>query len=142
MFDFTVHHSLYAADTPALKIIYEGISELAQEGHMPERGVKMLVMQDDGVIYAMTKQNDIVGVICYTRKSMIRTAHITLAFVEPSSRRLGVFKKMAEFLKAQLKSEHISCMTMDVHADNEVGHKAAHFLKFTPDVAHYSARIG
>ena len=115
-----IEHSLSALKTPAFAIIAEGWNELVQSGHTAEGVALCPVLGHDEVIYAVASDGDVVGVIAYRPAWSDRSEHgmISLAYVEPSSRKKGVFKAMYAMLKTSALRHKWLKITLDTPPEN------------------------
>jgi GNAT superfamily N-acetyltransferase len=93
-----IGYSPSAGNTEAFAIIAEGWNELVQEGYTPDRDGGCPVSPSDEVFYAVSKEGDLVGVLTYKQETL-GVARVTLAYVEPSSRKRGVFNALLAALK-------------------------------------------
>jgi ribosomal protein S18 acetylase RimI-like enzyme len=90
-----------AGSSPATPLIFEGVNELVQEGYLDPYKLKFPVQPTDLCIFA-ADEGEIVGVLCYRCPPGDKIAEVTLAYVEPSSRRRGIFSGMWDYLKGVL----------------------------------------
>jgi len=109
-----IEHSLRADKTPAFALLAEGWNELVQEGLTPEGQGLSPVAPSHEVLYAFSDAGDIVGVIAFEVEDT--TAKVSLAFVEPSSRKRGVFRALLAFMKA---AEHLGIDRIEIEAPVE-----------------------
>jgi len=90
----TIRYDRRAAYTYAFAILAEAWNELVQGGVTPD-GVGVPPLQPDTeVLYAISKDGDIVGVLTWDHNKQENAYEVTLAYVEPSSRRRGVFREL------------------------------------------------
>ena len=94
-----VAYSHRASDTPAFALIAEGWNELVQEGLTPDGVGVCPVKSDHEVLYAVSLDTDVVGVIVYGQEADGTGLRVSLAYVEPSMRKRGVFKLLMDALK-------------------------------------------
>ncbi len=132
MAGFKLHNSDRAETSPAVQIIYEGVSELVQEGHFPYTGLSLGVRPDDSVIYAVSGPGDLVGVLCYSARPGY--LHVSLIYVEPSSRRLGIMNAMWNVMMERAKAYKGGDFTaqMLIHKDNKLAQQIFAKRKFAP----------
>ena len=91
----SLHWDKSAAHTDAFALIAEGWNEMVQEGH---------TRACNGVC-PVTAEDDVVGVIAFRR--VFPVFRVSLAYVEPSSRRKGVFKALlAEIRQNAIRTGH------------------------------------
>lgn len=119
-----IRYSESAGDTPAWPLIVEGVNALTQEGLVTGRG-NFPVSWSNEVLYAVSDDGDIVGVICFSLQEAENQYRVTLGYVEPSSRGLGIYRKLWRELLSMSKSAHVTRVVGEVHVDNEKMHKVA-----------------
>lgn len=117
-----VAYSDQAASTPAFALIAEGWNEMVQDGHTPEGQGFCPVEREDHVLYAGRDEGEIVGVLCFHEQ--FSAIVITLAYVEPTSRRQGVWRLLYAALGARGKLTSINRVSCWVHVDNVAAHEA------------------
>ncbi len=116
--DISVSTSEYAANTRAFALIAEGWNDLVQEGLTPDYLGECPVKPSDKVVYAYSGDGDPIGVITYRPDKVHAKAVITLAYVEPSSRRQHVFREMLSVLMDQASNADLLTVSMEVDARN------------------------
>jgi ribosomal protein S18 acetylase RimI-like enzyme len=130
------------ADAEGLhSLVYEGISDQVQEGLSPLFGVQFPVSIDDGVIWADTPKEEPVGIITFRRDKNRRAAVLTCVYVEPSSRRMGVFTKMTTLLKETLVQEGLTRVLGTVHVRDKVGLAAFQKVGLLPRTCEMEMRL-
>jgi hypothetical protein len=140
MSGFTLHTSARADSSPALRIIYEGVSELVQEGHFPYTGLSLGVLPDDEVVYATSGPSDLIGVLCFRVKET--EIEITLAYVEASSRRMGVLNSFWSRVLSRYKGAVPPLVVRAaVHEDNKLGLQIVKSKKFVANVTSFILEI-
>ena len=112
-----VRHSKSASFTPAFALIAEGWNELVQSGLTPEGRGDAPFDAASEVLYAEQPDGEVVGVVCF-RRSVARF-QVSLVYVEPTSRKQGVFAALLDALKRQAREARIGRISGDVHPDNE-----------------------
>lgn len=95
----TIHYDKRAASTDAFAILAEAWNEMTIEGITPDGAGAPPYGPDAEVLYAVSKDGDIVGVIAFERLLSTDTVDVKLAYVEPSSRESGVFRTLFGALK-------------------------------------------
>lgn len=95
----TVKYDLRAAQTDAFAILAEAWNELTIEGMTPEGAGAPPYRPDAEVLYAVSADGDIVGVLVFEKLLATDTIEVKLAYVEPSSRESGVFADLFSALK-------------------------------------------
>ena len=92
-----VHYSKRASNTPAFGLLAEGWNELVQDGFTAEGDGSPPVRPDDEVLYVHgDSEDDVTGVLAFDHTLALT---VRMAYVEPSSRRRGVFKAMLADLR-------------------------------------------
>lgn len=117
-----VEHASAASASKAWPLIVEGVNELVQEGLLVDR-CGFPVNWDDQVLYAVSREGDVVGAVCYRKESWSNGAHISLGYVEPSSRRQGVYRLLFAALVERGKAEGLVQITGTVDAKNDAMQK-------------------
>lgn len=95
----TIKHNKNARTTDAFAIIAEAWNELVQDGLTPDYVSVPPIFDESEVLYAISEDGDIVGVLVWHHEASAAAYVITLAYVEPSSRQQGVFTAMFAELK-------------------------------------------
>jgi predicted GNAT family acetyltransferase len=78
------------------------------------------VANSSAAFYAVTGKGEVIGLMTYTVLGFAEAAKITLIYVEPSSRKLGVFGMLFKEAKAYLERFGCSELFIDVPADDDV----------------------
>ena len=117
-----VLESKSAIATPAFELIAEGWNFLVQEGLSPDyRGV-CPVDWHNAVIYACVGDRpgdgDVVGVLCYQHDDVCNAYVVSLAYVEPTSRKEGVFRAMWAALLDRAKEKNVARVILEVSVRN------------------------
>jgi GNAT superfamily N-acetyltransferase len=86
------------------------------DGLTPDRIGMPPFNEKSEVIYAASADDDIVGVVAFERGACGNVT-IQAAYVEPSSRRQGVFKAMHQELAARVYAEGYTRISAEVPAD-------------------------
>ena len=136
-----VEYSQSAANTDAFALIAEGWNDLVQEGHTPDQDAISPVGPGDEVLYAISKDGDIVGVLTFKVGERPRVARITLAYVEPSSRRRGVFKDLASELCRLCKERGLARIDCFISPQNDLAQYAAKELGGYPQAVVVSVPV-
>jgi GNAT superfamily N-acetyltransferase len=119
-----IEYSKSAVNTEAFALIAEGWNDLVQEGHTPWGVGVCPVRANSEVLYAIAKESDVVGCLVWEHDVVSGQATVTLAFVEPSSRKRGVFKALLAALIARYKDAPCTRIALAVEAENKVGQAA------------------
>lgn len=111
-------HSKSVARTAAFALIAEGWNEMVQDGISPDMVGLPPFTAESQVIYARSDDGDIVGVLVL--RHMDGVLQVQLAYVEPSSRRAGVFRKLMGAAKDLGETQGASGVRMNVPADSDL----------------------
>jgi GNAT superfamily N-acetyltransferase len=117
-----------ATDAAVMPLVYEGVSELAQDGYLVGKGLPFPVDPTDTVIYAVSPDEDLIGVLCYRRNE--NEIKLNLCYVEPSSRRQGVLRALWEELRAQEDKGFAILVRTDMAPENKIGRAVCEALGF------------
>lgn len=115
-----IGYSKRAASTKAFAIIAEGWNELVQEGHTPDLVGTCPVNAGSEVIYAVSTDGDVVGVLTWEHHVEKDAFEVTLGYVEPSSRQQRVFTQMFKSLHDRARAEGVSTVHVPIHPANKV----------------------
>lgn len=107
-----------AANTLAFALVAEGWNELVQVGHTLEGQGFCPVEPSDHVLYAEREDGEMIGVLCFRALPALGECHVSFVYVEPTSRRQGVFRLLLAALEAQAKAKQLSRIRGNVHANN------------------------
>jgi ribosomal protein S18 acetylase RimI-like enzyme len=136
----SIGFSKSAFDTPAFALLAESWNELVQSG---------LTMDNDGlppfgvdtkVLYATSGEGDIIGLLAWAE--LHGTAHVSMAYVEPSSRRRGVLKDLWGNMRSRLQAAQITRVCTQTHMDNDPFKAFMHYLLAPPKALMYQLEIG
>ena len=111
-------YSKTAAATPAFALIAEGWNELVQEGLTPDMRGDCPVSWTNSVIFAARDDGEIVGVVCYNPCDVTKSFVVSLGYVEPTSRKQGVFRELWAALVVKAKEAHVARVVVDVSVQN------------------------
>ena len=136
-----VEYSQSAANTDAFALIAEGWNDLVQEGHTPDQDAISPVGPGDEVLYAVSNDGDIVGVLTFKVGERPLSARITLAYVEPSSRRRGVFKDLVAELRRLCKERGFTRIDGLVAPQNDLAQYAVKELGGYPQAVVVSVPV-
>ena len=114
-----VLESKSAIATPAFELIAEGWNFLVQDGLSPDyRGV-CPVDWHNKVLYALSgKDGDVIGVLTYQHDDVCNAYVVSLAYVEPTSRKEGVFRAMWAALLDRAKEKNVARVILEVSVRN------------------------
>jgi predicted GNAT family acetyltransferase len=112
-----IGYSKRAGCTPAFAILAEGWNELVQSDLTPEGLAVSPVQEEDEVLYAISKEGDIVGALAFRQKNDVITT--SLSYVEPSSRRKGVYTLMFNELLVRAMERAIVHLHSEVSVENK-----------------------
>lgn len=113
-------YSRSCANTAAFALLVEGWNELVQYGLTPDGLAVSPVTAECECLYAYSSDDDIIGAIAYRFQPDTNSISIVLAYVEPSSRKRGVFRGLVDALKERCAAENISAVHMSVASHNQV----------------------
>ena len=108
-----------ASHTPAYGLLAEGWNEVVQDGFAPDQQGVSPVAWDNEVLYAVSDEGDIVGVIAWASTPQSAVYIVTLAYVEPSSRRRGVFLAMFQDLANRARTSNSVRIDSTFYGQNE-----------------------
>lgn len=129
-------HSKSVARTAAFALIAEGWNEIVQEGITPDLVGLPPFNADSQVIYALSDDGDIVGVLVVSLLDDV--LQVQLAYVEPSSRKSGVFTKMMEAAVDLAKVQKASGVRMNVASDSELA-TILHRMGYVPSITGFGS---
>ena len=112
-----VRHSASLSFTPAFALIVEGWNELVQAGATPDGVAHAPFGASTEALYAEREDGEIVGVLVFDRHAR-RQLEIALAYVEPTSRKQGVFAELFAALKEKAKYDRVARIVCAVHAED------------------------
>lgn len=119
---FTVEYSRSAADTQAFALIAEGWNELVQEGVTPDGVGVPSISEQSEVLYAVNSDDsDVIGVLTWKTTSSV--FEVGIAYVEPSSRRQGVFKSLFTSLEEMAVKRGARSIRLSTAADANDAHQ-------------------
>ena len=136
-----IGHSKRAMSTPAAALIAEGWNALVQDGLVIEDLGTLDVLGTDSVVYATSDDGDNVGVLVYRFDAPRGLVWIMLVYVEPSSRRKGVFGEMMSALAAVCRKLSIDRVMFETHTDNKPMQAAMKSMEVPPVMVVYDLRI-
>lgn len=107
-----------AAATPAFALIAEGWNELVQDGMTTDLRADCPVDVCNEVLHYERDDGEIVGVVCWFNNEVTNAFVVSLAYVEPTSRRHGVFRELYAKLRDRALTASISRIVFQVHPQN------------------------
>lgn len=119
-----IAYSRSCANTAAFALLVEGWNELVQEGITPDGLAVCPVGADCECLFAYSADGDIVGAIAFKYVKETDALSVVLAYVEPSSRKRGVFSALLADLKNRATSR-ASQIVVNVPAVNDGGLETA-----------------
>ncbi|QIG66786.1 N-acyltransferase protein [Rhizobium phage RHph_TM16] len=116
--EVTIRHTSNVLTSDAKELFAEAIAQgmLASIDHQ----FLSSVANSSAAFYAATDKGEVIGLITYTVLEFAEAAKITLIYVEPSSRKLGVFGMLFKEAKAYLERYGCTELFVDVPAEDEV----------------------
>ena len=97
------------------------MEQLVQEGYTADRLGASPVSWSNEVYYAVAAEGDVVGVLAWEQAPQLGALVVTLAYVEPSSRRRGVYKELFASLADHAKKRGVRKIISHIGADNSTG---------------------
>jgi GNAT superfamily N-acetyltransferase len=113
-----IEYSKRASKTPAFALMAEGWNELVQEGFTPEGDGVSPVKPDNEVLFAVGDDADVVGVLAYALDAPANAYVVSLAYVEPSSRKRGVFKALIAQLQKLAREDRVDRIELQAAVEN------------------------
>jgi GNAT superfamily N-acetyltransferase len=135
-----VKYDKRAASTEAFAILAEAWNELTIEGITPEGAGAPPYGPDAEVLYAVSAEGDIVGVITWEGDE--EQVDLKLAYVEPSSRESGVFGQLFQALKERVYARGVRRITCTVPTGAANVKKALASGGCTPASVTYEIKVG
>jgi GNAT superfamily N-acetyltransferase len=111
-----IGYSKRANLTHGFAILAEGWNELVQDGFTPDGVAQSPVLATDEVLYAVSTDGDIVGALAFRAEDEAICVH--LSYVEPSSRRRGIYQQMFEALLSKARERGTIKITSEVAFEN------------------------
>jgi GNAT superfamily N-acetyltransferase len=112
-----IHHSNQAMASPAWPLLVEGFNELVQDGYATSQ---LLPGENDKALYIRSPDGDIVAALAYRFEAATGSAIVRLVYVEPSSRRLGLFKALWRDLITRAGNANCNNIQVEVSADDAI----------------------
>jgi GNAT superfamily N-acetyltransferase len=97
-------------------LIVEGYFWLTQDGLTTGPPIS----GSEHAIYAVEGADEVIGVLCWRTVTDTGDNMVALGYVEPSSRRLGVFKAMWNELLARTRRDGAARVLVEAHDGNEL----------------------
>ncbi len=107
-----------AAATPAFALITEGWNELVQDGFTSELLGVCPVDWHNEVLHYERDDGEIVGVLCWQHDDVTNAFVVSLGYVEPTSRRRGVFRELYAELRQRADAKGVGRIAFQVHPMN------------------------
>ena len=111
-------HSKSAARTAAFALIAEGWNEMVQEGVTPDLLGVPPFSAESQVVYAKSDDGDIVGVVVVQHQADV--LQVQLAYVEPSSRKCGVFRKLMNAARDLAETQGAAGLRVNVPSESDI----------------------
>ena len=112
-----IGYSLRASNTPAFELIAEGWNEIVQEGSTPLGQGVCPTKETDEVVFAVSNEGDIVGFIAF--EVTPDAAVLKLSYVEPSSRRKGIYTELFTEVVKLAKTRGLLRLQSSIGLDNK-----------------------
>lgn len=132
----SIGYSKSTQNTKAFALVVEGWNELVQDGLTPDHLSFPLGAEDSEVLYA-SRGGEMVGCILWRHAMEAQTFHVTLAYVEVSSRKKGVFKEMLDSLKKLAQQRQVTRIAFEVGAGNEFAETVLEAVGASPSLLIY-----
>ena len=113
-----VLHNRRASYTEAYTLLAEAWNSMVQAGQTPLfKGVPAFA-GDHEVLYVLAEEGDVIGALTYeaSRDSAVYT--VSMAYVEHSSRKRGVFRAMLNSLRLRAAGANVHYVICDLHVTN------------------------
>jgi len=123
----SIERSRIAGNTPAFALLAEGWNELVQEGLTADGDGAPPWLFDDEVLYVVVER-EILAVLVY-RKTLVVT--VKLVYVEPSSRRRGLFKSLLGALGEIARTAGVETIRMQTPSENVPFQAVLRHMKLT-----------
>lgn len=137
-FVFNVVYNKSCLLTEAFTLIAEGWNEIVQSGLTPDLMGSPPLSDDTEILYAVGPDNDLVGFLAFEYQSRQRAYAVRLVYVEPSSRRKGVFKALTRELFARAGMEDVAKITCDITPNNAAATAALKSIGCTPELVRFT----
>lgn len=121
-----------------LRLVAEGFNTMMQSKVM--RPDWMQLQSEDTIHAAISGDGDVIGVAVVRYK--LSGAELLMAYVEPSSRRFGVFTELYKSVMNDIAREHVTHMTMTVDNTNEAMMTALKKIPNVPISTTYMLAVG
>jgi len=129
-----VLESKSAAATPAFELIAEGWNFLVQDGLSPDyRGVCPVDWHNKALYACAGDEGEVVGVLTYQHDDVCNAYVVSLAYVEPTSRKQGVFRALWSALLDRAKEKNVSRVILEVSVRNAAAKAAMGRLGAEPE---------
>ena len=128
----------HAVSSPAFQLISEGVNYLVQQGLHP--GPEFLLQETDQAIWA-EEEGEALGVIVFRYKPNIPVMQIVLSYVEPSSRRNGLYTSLMNSLVKRAEDQGIVSILSTVSMANASMQKLMHKMSRAPTAVLYELKV-
>lgn len=98
-----IGHSKSCLNTPAFALLTEGWNDLVQDGFTTDGMAVCPLRSTTECFYATNDTDEIVGVLAFDFDITTAVFTVRLAYVEPSSRKTGVFAALFAALKSSVE---------------------------------------
>ena len=115
-----IGYSKRAGSTPAFELLAEGWNEIVQSGFTPEHDGVSPVLASNEVLYTYNAEGELLGCLAWSSDIAAGEAKVTLAYVEVTSRKTGIFKALWVAFKQRLQKDDIERITLQVGVENKV----------------------
>ena len=114
------------------------MNHLVQEGLHP--GPEFLLQETDQAIWA-EEEGEALGVIVFRYKPNVPVMQVVLSYVEPSSRRNGLYTRLMNALVKRAEEEHIVSILSTVSMANASMQKLMHKMSRAPAALLYELKV-
>ena len=128
----------HAVSSPAFQLISEGMNYLVQEGLHP--GPELLLQETDQAIWAQ-EGGEVLGVIVFRYRPNVPMMQVVLSYVEPSSRRNGLYTRLMNALVKRAEEERIVSILSTVSTVNASMLKLMQKMGRAPTAVLYELKV-
>ena len=124
--------------SPAFQLISEGMNYLVQEGL--HSGHEFLLQETDSAIWA-EEEGEALGVIVFRYKMSAPAMQVVLSYVEPSSRRNGLYTRLMNALVKRAEEQRIVSILSTVSTVNASMLKLMQKMGRAPTAVLYELKV-
>lgn len=127
-----IAYSKRAGSTPAFELIAEGWNEIVQNGFTPEHDGVSPVLASHELLYAYNAEGEVLGFLSWVSDPAAGEAKVTLAYVEVTSRKTGIFNSLWSAFKQRMQKEDIDRITLQVGVENKAMQAVLRHIECVP----------